>query len=252
MERSAYTEMAEIEDRHWWFSARREIIASLLERFLGGKNEDILDAGSGTGGNIGTLSAFGKVRALEMDPEAAAYSASRFPGAEVAVGSLPLPASAFPGRTFGLIAMLDVLEHVKNDAEAVASAAARLKPGGLLLATVPAFQRLYGPHDRELHHFRRYDAARLREISEAAGLRTEMLSYFCSLLFPGVVLSRIADLLFRRKKAYGMKVPPAAMNDLLYRVFRSEKKLLRRFTLPFGSSLVLVARKQGSGRVNAA
>lgn len=244
MERSAYTEMAEIEDRHWWFSARREFIASLIRRFLSEKDADILDAGSGTGGNIGMLSSYGKVRALEMDAEAAAYSASRFPDAEVAVGSLPLSPSVFPGLSFGLITMLDVLEHVQDDAGAVASAAARLKPGGILLATVPAFQWLYGPHDRELHHFRRYEAAGLRGLSEAAGLRTEKISYFCSLLFPAVVVSRAADLLLKRNKAYGMKVPPAPMNAFLRGIFRAETRLLGGFTLPFGSSLVLVARKQ--------
>ncbi len=243
MEKAAYTEMAEVENLHWWFSARREIITSCLRRYCSGEGLSILDAGSGTGGNLNLLAGFGRVSALEMDADAAAYSRTVCPAAKVSVGKLPVPAGALEGEPFDLVTMFDVLEHVEDDQAAVISAAAVLKPGGLLFVTVPAFQWLFGPHDAELHHFRRYTAGRLRTLAEKAGLKVEASSYFNFLLFPAVVASRAADLLLRRSKAYGMKLPAPALNGLLRGLFASERFLMKLLPLPFGSSVMMIARK---------
>jgi len=244
MERSAYQKMAEVETRHWWFSARRDIISTFLRNYFPKGKLNILDAGSGTGENLKMLSDFGKVSALEMDTDAAAYSRSVCPEADVKVGKLPADRSFFLDRDFDLVTMFDVLEHIEDDLAALISVKGLLKPGGILFITVPAFQWLFGPHDTELHHFRRYSLGELRDKVVKVGFKVERITYFNSLLFPAVVASRLADLVLNRRRAYGMNIPGQALNTMLYRIFRFERFILRGFSLPFGSSLLAIMRRE--------
>jgi 2-polyprenyl-3-methyl-5-hydroxy-6-metoxy-1,4-benzoquinol methylase len=243
MERGAYKELAEVENLHWWFSARRSIVSALLSGYYAGGGAEILDVGSGTGGNLVMLSAFGKVSALEMDAEAAAYSRGVFPAAAVRVGALPESAADYAEGSFDLVTMLDVLEHIGPDQAAVRSAEKLLKPGGLLFITVPAFQCLFGPHDQEMHHFRRYSRAELAALAAASGLKLERLAFFSCFLFPLLAVSRALDILLKRKKAAGMRLPAHPINRFFYRVFLLERPLLKFMSMPFGSSLLLVLRK---------
>lgn len=244
MEKSAYKEMAEVENSHWWFLARRDIISRSLRSYFPAGGAEVLDAGCGTGGNLRLLSGFGRVRGLEMSPEAAEYSRGVLPGTEISTGALPENAREMAGHSFDLVVMLDVLEHINDDQAALLAVKDLLKPGGVLLVTVPAFQWLYGPHDEELHHHRRYSKATLKALASATGLKVERLTFFNFFLFPWVVLSRLGDLFMGRKKAYGMKIPFLFFNRVLYRIFSSESKLLGHMDLPFGSSLLGVFRKE--------
>jgi SAM-dependent methyltransferase len=239
MERSVYREMAELDERHWWYRARREVLAGLIRREIKPPPKPrILEIGCGTGHNLEMLSAFGKVDALELDDEARAIAERRL-GRKVM--SAPLPELAgVPDRRYDLIAALDVIEHIDDDHAAIAAIAAKLKRGGKLLMTVPAHQWMWSAHDVVNHHKRRYSKQALRRLIENSPLRLEKIGYFNSLLFPLAVAERFASRL-RGKDDADVKLPAAPVNSALRTIFAAERHLVGRLPLPPGLSLFAVA-----------
>jgi SAM-dependent methyltransferase len=238
MNPETYTIAAETEDRHWWFSARRRILAAVLDRFITpAAGRVLLEVGCGNGGNLPLLARYGEVFAVEMAEEARARAAARGLG-RVEAGALPdgLP---FGGMTFDVVAALDVIEHVADDRAAVAALGAKLKRGGLLVLTVPAYGWLWGRHDRTSHHVRRYTLGELVALVRQGGLDVTHASYFNTLLFPlGVAHIKLSNWLTSRDHA-GLGIPPPPLNALLHTVFAAERHLVPRVSLPFGVSIVL-------------
>ncbi|MCZ6860027.1 MAG: class I SAM-dependent methyltransferase [Alphaproteobacteria bacterium] len=241
MERRVYARMGEVEDRHWWFVARRRILATVLERSaLLPKSARVLEAGCGTGGNLGMLSRFGPVSAFEPD-EAARGNASRDIRFDIRAGALP-DKVPFAGERFDLIAVLDVLEHLGDDEGALRALVERLEPGGVILVSVPAFAFLWSRHDVRHHHIRRYTRASLLAVTRAAGLEPVNAGYFNTLLFPLIVVRRMLDRLFGLA-GDDDEMPTPWLNRLLGAVFAFERRLVGRVRLPFGVSLLMLARK---------
>jgi hypothetical protein len=149
---------------------------------------------------------------------------------------------------------LDVIEHVDDDAAFLMKFAAQLKPGGLVMITVPALMLLWSDHDVLNHHRRRYTARQLHDVVLKAGLVPERITYFNSLLFPIIASVRLA---MRLKNSLltrlgGNRRSPArtdfernipSINGLLKMIFASERFFLRRFDFPLGISLLCVASK---------
>jgi SAM-dependent methyltransferase len=239
MERAVYQQMAELDDRHWWYRARRHIIADLIRReVLPPANAKILEIGCGTGHNLAMLGGFGHVEGLELDDEARALSERRL-GRKVM--SSPLPElGEVPDSHYDLIGAFDVIEHIDDDAAALASIAAKLKPGGKFVMTVPAHQWMWSAHDVVNHHKRRYSRRSLKELVERSPLKLEQVGYFNSFLFPLAVAERAASRL-RRKDSADVKLPPALLNAALEKVFLSERYFVGRLPLPPGLSLFAVA-----------
>jgi hypothetical protein len=73
----AYLEMSRTESRHWWFVGRRALLAAVIARLGLPGSAQILEVGSGTGGNLQMLSQFGRVRAMEMDSTARSIALER-------------------------------------------------------------------------------------------------------------------------------------------------------------------------------
>ena len=134
MDRHVYDRMREIEADHWWFAARREILADQIPRLALPPAAEILEVGCGAGGNLGMLAGFGRVQAIEPDEQSRAHAARD--GVIVRGGLLPGGLPSFE-TAFDLVAAFDVIEHVDEDAASVAALAALLKPGGAFIATVP-------------------------------------------------------------------------------------------------------------------
>lgn len=239
MERVVYQQMAELDERHWWYCARRRILAQLIRReAMPPPGSRILEIGCGTGHNLDMLRQFGEVDGLEIDDEARALAERRL-GREVMCAPLPeLPGVA--DHTYDLIAALDVIEHIDDDRSALSGIAAKLKPGGKFVMTVPAHAWMWSAHDVVNHHKRRYSKALLKRLVEGSPLRLEKLGYFNSLLFPVAVAERLASRM-RGKDSSDVTLPPAPLNAILEGIFSAERHLVGRLPLPPGLSLFAVA-----------
>jgi SAM-dependent methyltransferase len=241
MDRQIYDRMRLIEDGHWWFKARRQILAGLIGALPAPAPARILEVGCGTGGNLSMLSSFGEVVGLEPDADSRAYAAEKA-GVPVQGGLLPadLP---FEPASFDLVCAFDVIEHVDDDAGAVRALAALLKPGGFLATTVPAHPWMWSRHDEMHHHKRRYRLGPYRALFEAAGLAVVKASYFNAALFAPIAAARAVKRLLGSTAADDEAIPPAPVNRLLTGVFGAELGWLRRASLPFGVSILLIARR---------
>ncbi len=239
MERVVYRQMAELDQRHWWYRARRAVLADLIRReAMPPPNGRILEIGCGTGHNLEMLSSFGKVDAVELDEEARTVAEKRLGRA---VMNAPLPELAGIGaRRYDLIAALDVIEHIDDDAAAIETIAAKLKLGGKFVMTVPAHQWMWSAHDVINHHKRRYSKSGLSRLIEASPLRLSKIGYFNSFLFPLAVAERGASKL-RGKDSADVKLPPSLVNTTLESIFASERHFVGRLPLPVGLSLFAVA-----------
>jgi SAM-dependent methyltransferase len=238
MERAAYREMAELDQRHWWYRGRRSVLAELIRReAMPPEDGRVLEIGCGTGHNLVMLKRFGRVDAIEIDPAAREIASKRL-GHSVMDAPLPDLAGVEEGA-YDLVAILDVLEHVEADREALESIARRLKPGGRILIAVPAHPWMWSAHDVVNHHKRRYTRKTLKAVVESAGLRLEMMSWFNSLLFPLAAAARLAGKV-RKKEDSDDKLPARPLNALFEGIFRLERYAIGRLPLPPGVSLVAI------------
>ena len=235
MDRAVFDRMAEHDQVHWWYVARRRILADLIRREADlPDNARILEIGCGTGHNFEMLRAFGRLDALEVDGEARALASTRLGRA---VGDAPLPElSGVPDHEYDLIALLDVLEHVDARPESLKSIAAKLAPGGKILITVPAYQWMWSAHDLAHHHKLRYSKKGLRRDAEAAGLKVRKIGFFNSLLFPIAAAVRILGKL-RGKTSSDDDLPPRPLNATFGTIFGLERHLIGRVPFPAGVSL---------------
>ena len=239
MERVVYDQMAALDQRHWWYRARREVIAALIRRKVRlTVDAKILEVGCGTGHNLGMLGQFGSVEALEVDETARTLAEERL---GKSVFSAPLPELAgIPEQHYDLVAAFDVVEHIADDKSAIAAIAKVLKPGGKLVLTVPAHQWMWSAHDIVNHHQRRYSKAGLKQLIDGSPLNLEAIGYFNSFLFPIAIAERLASKL-RGKEDADLSLPPRPLNQALERVFAAERALIGRVPLPPGLSLFAVA-----------
>ncbi len=238
MERIIYDRMAELDTRHWWYRARRDVLHDLIARRIAPKpGGRVLEVGCGTGHNLAMLGKFGTVDAVELDASARRVAEKRF-GKPVIDARLPALAGLESGA-YGLVAALDVVEHVEDDRGALQGLARCLKPGGRILVTVPAFPFLWSAHDVANHHHRRYTKASLRQAVADAGLTLEFMGWFNSLLFPLAVADRMWGKL-RGREGSDDALPPAPLNSAFEVIFGLERHALGRLPLPPGVSLAAI------------
>lgn len=236
----AYVAIHMEEDRlHWWFRGRLAVITAALERALPQRPVRLLELGCGTGNVLGALGRFGEAVGMEAHPDLVA--AARAAGLDVREGRLPGDLVVAPGWA-EVVLLLDVLEHLADEAAALATGRRALAEGGLLIATVPAYQWLWSGHDVALGHRRRYTASRLRAVVERAGFRVLRVSYFNTLLFPALALARAWKRL-AGDTTHDLRRPAPALNRWLEGIFALERHVVSRWALPFGASLLLVARR---------
>jgi len=241
MERKVYDQMAKLDSYHWWFTARRRILDGVIERIVRPpRDARILELGAGTGHNLAMLSRFGEVEASELDPVARDIASERL-GRPVVEAALP-DLSMFPAKSYDLVALLDVLEHVTDDRGSLAAILERLKPGGALLLTVPINPWMWSAHDVAHHHHRRYRKAEIRRLALDAGYQIELLSPFNSLLFPPIAAVRLVGKLTGKDDSDDA-MPSAPVNKVLDTIFGLERGLIGRLPMPFGVSLAAVLRR---------
>lgn len=245
MDRSVYDNMAKLDEQHWWYVARRDILDRLIRRRITlPEGARILEIGCGTGHNLPMLGQFGEVDAIEIDAAARDMASQRL-GKPVMASPLPSLEGVADG-SYDLVAILDVLEHIEADRDALLGIAAKLKPGGRILITVPAHPWMWSAHDVVNHHKRRYTRRTLRAVIVSAGLRLDMLRWFNSLLFPVAAGARLAGRLFG-KQGGDDTLPPRPVNFLFGKIFALERHAIGRLPMTPGVSLAaIVSVPEGS------
>lgn len=245
MKHEMYAHIHEIEQSHWWYVGRRKIILDCVRTALNNRIEArVLDVGCGTGMNIVSVHRAGyhSVVGLDISVEALSFCQSRGLSKLVCgdAGTIPLR-----GESFDAIMALDVLEHLYDDEQALSEFVRLLSPGGALIVFAPAFRFLWGLQDEVSHHERRYTAKEVRSKVDASGLSIERLTYVNLLLFPLIWAGRLILRLsgYRTPVLSENELHPRWSNGLLEAVFSAERPLLQRFDLPFGVSLLCVAKK---------
>jgi SAM-dependent methyltransferase len=237
---SAYRDEYEaFEERHWWFVARREIILQTIYRHVP-TTARWLDVGCGSGVLLSKADLANKI-GVDLDPLNVA--AGRAKGLDVRQVERGWDFSDL--GTFDLVTLCDVVEHVEHEAPAIAAVYDALKPGGVVLVTVPALMSLWGPHDVVNHHYRRYTRRTLLPLFPADKWEVERTTYFSSLLLPMIWAARKLKNLRGRDTGHDLKFGPRALDAALLGIFRVERPWLAcGGSLPLGSSLMLVARKR--------
>jgi len=237
-----YEAMFGLEDIYWWFIARRQLAIDIIRRELGGRTDArILDVGCGTGSNLQAFAELGSITGIDASPEALSFCRRR--GVDT-VTLAAIEALPFADGTFDVVTAMDVLEHTDDDLAALAELHRVCKPGGLLLATVPAYGFLWSEHDEALKHRRRYTAHELRNKLTVRDFAVERTSYFITTLFLPILFMRIHQGLFKKSThpQTSVKVLPNWANRTLVGLLAVERRLYRSINLPFGVSIVAQAR----------
>lgn len=240
-----YRVMFEIEEEYWWYRALRVLVNELLTLYAAPDNSSrILDAGCGTGKNLELLLRRGNALGVDISVQAIQFCRLRgIPPERAFVASLlELP---FPDRHFDLAFSFDVICNISDDVAAFAEIRRTLKPGGHVFAQLPAYRWLWSAHDVAVGHKDRYTAQELAEKIRRAGLEVESLTYLNTALFPLIAFMRLA----RRPAAHNgnthsdLTPLPRAVNNGLARLFSAEVRRALRHPLPFGISLLAIARR---------
>ncbi len=248
MQTAEYDRMFALEGGHWWFVGRRILALKQLDRFARPHGR-ILDLGCGTGAVLGELSRRGPATGLDMSPLALGYSQRRGLARLVRGDAGELP---FGEGAFDAVVSLDLFEHLASDHAGIAEAFRVLRPGGVLVLSVPAMMSLWGPHDVALMHHRRYTKREVVARLEEAGFRVRRCSYSVCFLYPVVRVVRALERRRRSEPRSSLRSLPGWVNRLLVGVQRLEAALLGSFDLPWGSSVVAVAEKREAPRAATA
>ncbi|MBI3941446.1 MAG: class I SAM-dependent methyltransferase [Chloroflexi bacterium] len=250
MKEEIYQLTYELEQTYWWYVARRKIVtaqlAALLKAPVGSTAAlpRILDYGCGTGLNLTYFAKLGEVCGVDISPTAIEFCRERGLTQVAMIGAQEeLCANPF-GQPFDVVTMLDVLEHIPADACRLQQIGTWLKPGGLLMVTVPAFEFLWSGEDYVSQHLRRYSGRNLARLFRQAGYEIVKLSYFNTLLFPAQVATILWKRLCSPRSMYQSNLAPLRpdLNFLLTRIMSFEALLLHRHNLPFGGSILCCAR----------
>jgi len=245
VEPQEYESIYRLEETHWWYRGMRDMAMGLLDRYLLQRTGlTVLDAGCGTGGMMGALARYGRVYGVDFSSHALRFCRKRKLSTTVRASVTHIP---YLDKRFDLATSFEVLYHagVSDDVLALQEIFRVLRPGGLFLLRLPAFEWLRGAHDRTVHTRHRYTVREVREKLLVAGFELVRLSYANSLLFPVAAGSRLAERLTGREGQSGSDVQETAgwLNRLLLAPLQVEGAVLRYVNLPVGLSVLALARR---------
>lgn len=250
MEREVYVELESIQDSHWWFIAKREIIMYLIEKYKllllndAKENLTLCDMGCGMGVLLNALSECGNVFGMDCELTAIEYCSKLWGERQILYGKLPDEIPFAPG-SFDIMVLSDCLEHIDKDLSALIQTRKLLKnEKSFMVITVPALMCLWGYNDTVVHHRRRYTKKQLVKLVEQSGLHVEMCSYYNFWLFPIIwVVRKVKNILKIKKDDLSENIRSLWINKMLYRIFASEKACISKKGFPIGVSLIMIASK---------
>jgi len=241
VEEQLYRKFYEIETTHWWFSARQKIVLDIIQNRLAlPRGAKVLDVGCGTGAILAEFAR--QFDAYGTDTSSLAIEFCRKRGIANAF-HCTLETFPLPDLRFDLITLLDVIEHVDGDVDILKQALGHITRDGHILVTVPAYEFLWSQHDDLNHHKRRYVKSQLTHVLRESGFTVEMCSYYNTILFPTALLKRMSERFIKANEDTALDLPSSIVNSALKTVFGFERFLLRQFSLPFGLSIIALARK---------
>lgn len=235
MKKEAFKLLHDIEGS-WWYEGRKRVATKVLNKFLKKEKGQIkvLDFGAGFGGMYKALSEYGEVSAFEPDEEAK-RSCEAYGYKPVFVNR----EEALNGKHgISLIAMFDVMEHVKDHDTLAKMLYESLPKDGHVIITVPAFQWLWGKHDVEHLHFRRYTKSSIKKLLEDQGFEIQYASYWNMLLFLPAAIVRLLG-----KSGETTLKTKTWVNTVFGAVVGFERIFMPTTALPFGTGIVVLARK---------
>ena len=242
------------EDAHWWFNTRTRGLLRLLDCYVApGSARLVLDVGCGAGNMMHHLRRYGRVAGVDNYEKPLLVCVQRGYDPQLA----PAEALPYADNSFGLVALLDVVEHCDDDLAVLRECYRVCAPGGYLAVTVPAFQWLWTDNDTINGHRRRYTTGQLAGVLRAVGFVPRRISCTFFLVFPLaaglLVLRRLGG--HRQKVAaprrdddacqVEMEPTHPALNAILDGLGGVEAALLSRIDLPVGTSIVSLAQKKG-------
>lgn len=240
MYKSLYEDLYLTEESHWWHVSKRRIVKEIIRKYNLAIHPKILDIGCGTGKNIEQLQSLGIVYGLDNSPQAINFCLKR------GLRNIKLGQAEkinFPNNYFDIVTVLDVLEHA-DDKLVLKEINRVLKKNGLIIITVPAFSWLWSKWDEALHHKRRYTREKLHGnlINNSFNiLRSTYLYSF--LVLPAFIIRKTKMIFSKNFYTSDFKLSNKLMNFLLGRISLIEFFFARRFLIPFGTSILVVARK---------
>jgi SAM-dependent methyltransferase len=251
--------LARMQERHFWYRGRHRFLLGALDRYLPRCGLDptrasALDVGGGCGGWLRDLRAarpgwFPRLALGDSAPQALRYAAGVV-GPDVELRQIDL--RRLPWRDeWDAVFLLDTLEHIKDDAAALAELRAAVKPGGVAFVTTPALESFRTWNDELVHHHRRYSVADYRRLAKETGWELVDARYFMFFLAPLALASRFSRPALERmteaergrllEKSH--RVPFGPLNALLRGVFSLETPLGFWTRFPAGMSVLAVLRR---------
>ncbi len=232
---------------YWWLAGKYRIIRDVLARSFTPTDAHprVLDLGCGPGNMLDGLTPYGDAYGTDYSADALRFCAGRGHRRLFRADFRGLPVRS---ESFDLITCIDVLEHIEDDRAALVELSRVLRPGGLLVLSVPAFQFLWGDHDTLYGHHRRYRTGEVRERLAAVGLEVTRATYFEPLFLVPLWLYRNWKKLTVREGGIAQRDDFIALfqplNALLAQLIAAERFPLRYLDFPFGVTILALARKR--------
>jgi len=239
-----FENLLKVEDTYWWHLTRYHYALALINTYKNRSRSKIrlADLGCGTGGFLRFLKKNGYNGLVGYDQ--CDLGKNELHRHQIQIEKINFSSSfKLNERPFDIITVMDVLEHIADEKTFICSLKENLASTGLLLVTVPAFQHLNSFWDEKLGHYRRYSRANIKSLLTEADFELLTCSYFFSFLYPGALIRKLAGSNKGSAKCEFPRVPNM-LNDFLIFLGKIEQKLMGHYQIPFGVSVVALARKK--------
>lgn len=244
MRQDLYTELYQVENSHWWHRHKRKVVHQLINKFCHKKGR-ILDVGAGAGKILQEMKQAGwQVSGVDIEKQAQIESAKR--GISVKLTDVSKNHFPFKDNSFDSVLALDLLEHLADNQRCLGEMKRVLKTKGIIIISVPAYEKLFSYWDKMVGHYRRYSAKSLQRLCRKNDLKIIFLSYYFSfLIIPALIIRLTKKLINLEKKSDFQTNPlPKLIVPFIKILSKMEQILLRYVRLPFGLSLICVAQKK--------